>query len=92
MLTPPATIRGLFTADEWNRFEAGVRHWLGEGPHRAVPDERLLNVDEALVAPSAYTYAVAVKVWMARLGMSDLAGRITPSDYSDAEAFTVGEG
>lgn len=88
---PPATLRSLYAADEWQRFEAGVRRWLGENACDASTDGRLLSLDEALIVPSAYTYAVAVKAWMDKLGMSDLAGRIAPSDYSDAETFTGAE-
>lgn len=88
---PPAALRSLYAADEWQRFEAGVRRWLGESPQDAPMDGRVLSLDEALIIPSAYTYAVAVKAWMTKLGMSDLAGRIAPRDYSDAEAFTAAE-
>ena len=52
----------------------------------------MLCLDEALLIPSAYTYAVAAKTWMDRLDMPELAGRIVPADYSDTDDFTTGKG
>lgn len=91
MTPPPGKIRELFTDAEWSAFEAQVRRWLGEAATSAGRDGRVLCLDEALLVPSAYTYAVAVKTWMDRLDMPELADRISPADYSDTDAFTTRE-
>lgn len=91
MSTPPQQLLSLYSIDEWETFEARVRRWLGEASTRGAEDGRVLTLDEALLVPSAYTYAVAVKAWMTRLGMTDLAMRIFPEDYSDTDAFKQGQ-
>lgn len=83
MSRAPNELRALYTRSEWVRFEKAVLCWLGEGVSDPPAGDRVLTLDEALLTPSSYTYAVAAKAWMTRLGMSELAERIIPENYSD---------
>jgi hypothetical protein len=64
----------LFTAGEWDRFEEAVRTWLDDRSRQ--PGDGELFIDDALLAPSEYTYAQSVHKWMKLVGMPDLADRI----------------
>lgn len=88
-MRPPEELQGLYSPLEWQRFEAGIRHWLGEDQGDEDFAAGLLTVDSALLAPSAYTYAVAAREWMNRLGLDDLAARIEPSAFTDTDVFSL---
>lgn len=87
MMNAPEELQSLYSCEEWCAFENRVRRWLGEASTTAAKDGKILTLDDALLIPSAYTYALAVKDWMNRLGMGDLAARINPDDYTDTDAF-----
>lgn len=89
VMRPPDELQSLYSAAEWERFEAGVRHWLGEDQEPSSLSAGLLSVDAALLAPSAFTYAVAARGWMLRLGLDDLAERIEPSAFTDTDVFAL---
>lgn len=84
---PAQTVVALYSEEEWFSFENAVRRWLGESLGATSSDGRVLALDEALIFPSPYTFAIAVKGWMNRLGMPDLAQRIMPERYSEADYF-----
>lgn len=84
---PAEDVVALFSEAEWFSFENAVRRWLGERLGATSSDGRLLSLDEALIFPSSYTFAIAVKGWMNRLGMPDLAQRIMPEEYSETDYF-----
>jgi hypothetical protein len=74
---------GLFTPGEWEHFEASLRQWLMGEPVGAGE----VLIDEALLAPSAYTYAQSVHRWMNLLGMPELAERINLNDFRERDPF-----
>lgn len=89
VMRPPDELQSLYSPAEWERFEAGVRHWLGEDLEPSSLSAGLLTVDGALLSPSAFTYARAAREWVLRLGLDDLAERIEPSAFTDTDVFAL---
>lgn len=74
---------GLFTPGEWDHFKTALRQWLvGDQPQGGE-----VLIDDALLAPSEYTFAQSVHRWMIQLDMPDLAERIDLKDFRERDPF-----
>lgn len=90
LLRRARVVRELFTDGEWGIFESRLLTWLGASPEPAPVGGHELQLDGALLIPSAYTQALAVRGWMVRLQLPELAARIIPEDYADTDLFQGG--